>query len=175
MRVRLSSIAALAILLAGCAQVHVVDPGAPSTGLDSMNDALIGRNASIELAEGERISGRDVHVGALSTTWLRPEGDVTPVSVPTSSVRSITVMERIRPAILGGVVGLVTGMVAGGALGLSALADSGLEVLGVIAYGAMGATGGLVAGASLGAVVGIKRVYVIGAGSDSPAGDRPRD
>jgi len=90
-----------------------------------MNDALAGRNASIELAQGERILGEDVRVGALSTTWFHRGGDVAPMSVPTSSVRSITVTGRVRPAILGGVIGLVTGAVAGGALGFSALADSG--------------------------------------------------
>jgi hypothetical protein len=153
----------------------MVDPSVSDARLDSMNDALVGRNASIELAQGERVLARDVRVGVLSTTWVHRGDGVVPMSVPTSTVRSITITERLRPAILGGVVGMVTGMVAGGALGFSALADSGLEVLGVVAYGVMGATGGLVAGAGLGAVIGHRRVYVLGVPPESPVGDRSGD
>jgi hypothetical protein len=170
--VRLLFVAGCTALLSGCADVRVVDPGVSAPALESMNDALVGRNVTIELASGEKVAGRDARVGAESTTWLSRGGDAVPFSVPTSSVARISLTGRLRPALFGGILGLGGGLVVGAALGVSVLADTGWEVLGAIAYGVIGGTAGLVAGAALGAAIGEERVYIIGRERDPAAARR---
>lgn len=146
----------LLAVLGGCTHTRGLE-GQPWSQIN----AQAGRSeATVELASGERVAARSLHLAPDVATWVDPaSGDLR--SVPTADVVAVRFADRQRGALEGAGIGLAAGAIVGGTVGgFAALREAGYfpregnpdDTAVLVGAGA----GGLV-GAALGSLLGAAR------------------
>jgi hypothetical protein len=154
-RIPVGAVVLALFALGGCATTtHTADLNFPAHSYVTFNQELLGKTATVELGDGVRYKGRDVQVNALSTTWTDPRTGETR-ETPTAGVWRIVVTNHGK----GGAIGLGSGLLMGGAIGLAAASGEDSLAAGAIpvVFGGLGALLGLI----FGGASGVDTVYEI--------------
>jgi len=161
---RVIAAVAVLIMLAGCTRVHPCDPRDPSVSLNEVNRIIDARRVRVSLLDGTWTHADHVSVAADSVRLtargtpqqLEDHPRTIGHAVATSEVEAITMSNRPRGALQGGLwglgiaatVGFVAGISSGGGEfgfgGSISAVESG--ALGAFVCGAIGALAGVVVG-----------------------------
>ncbi len=104
---------AAAVLWSGCSSVGTISTQGDESALREVNRAVHGKVVRVDLREGQRLHVVGLRVEADSVTWIDRKSN-TLESLPTSSIRQVSIHKTGSGALRGLLVGAVVGAAAGG-------------------------------------------------------------